>query len=60
MDLKCGTLLLGTTLEQQVSKSIFLNLAAGNTLEWYLGISGCITMTIGGGNNNWQHYVQCH
>jgi len=27
-------------------KSIFLNLAAGNTLEWYLGLGGCITMTI--------------
>jgi len=33
-------------------KSIFLNLAAGNTLEWYLGISGSITMTIGGDNSN--------
>jgi len=28
------------------------NLASGNTLEWYLGISGSITMTIGGGNRN--------
>jgi len=31
---------------------IFLNLAAGDTLEWYLGMSGSITMTIGGGNSN--------
>jgi len=33
-------------------KSIFLNLAACNTLEWYLDISGSITITIGGGNSN--------
>jgi len=33
-------------------KSIFLNLAAGNTLEWYLELAGGITMTISGGNNN--------
>jgi len=32
-------------------ESIFLNLAAGNTLEWYLGLGG-ITTTIGGGNSN--------
>jgi len=33
-------------------KSIFLKLGAGNTLKWYLGLGGSITMTIGGGNNN--------
>jgi len=33
-------------------ESIFLNLATGNTLEWYLLLSGSISMTIGGGNNN--------
>jgi len=33
-------------------KSIFLKFATGNTLEWYLGISSSITMTIGGGNSN--------
>jgi len=33
-------------------ESIFLNLATGNTLEWYLGLGGSITMTIGRGNNN--------
>jgi len=33
-------------------KSIFLNLATGDTLEWYLGLTGSITMTIGGGHNN--------
>jgi len=33
-------------------ESIFLNLATGNTLEWYLLLSGSITMTIGGGNYN--------
>jgi len=33
-------------------ESIFLNLAAGHTLEWYLGLIGRITMTIRGGNNN--------
>jgi len=57
MALKCGTLLLGITFQQQVrasrhSESIFLNLADGDTLEWYLGLGGSITMTIGGGNNN--------
>jgi len=33
-------------------ESIFLNLAAGDTLEWYLLLSGSITLTIGGGNQN--------
>jgi len=33
-------------------KSIFLNLAASDTLEWFLGVSGGFTMTIGGGNHN--------
>jgi len=33
-------------------KSIFLNLGAGNTLEWYLDLEGSISMTIGSGNNN--------
>jgi len=33
-------------------KPIFLNLATGDTLEWYLLLSGSITMTIGGGNYN--------
>jgi len=33
-------------------ESIFLNLAAGDTLEWYLLFSGSITLTIGGGNQN--------
>jgi len=33
-------------------KSIFLNLATGDTLEWYLGMSGSVTMTIRGGNSN--------
>jgi len=33
-------------------ESIFLNLAAGDTLEWDLGLVGIITMTIRGGNNN--------
>jgi len=33
-------------------ESIFLNPASGDTLEWYLGLSGCVTMTIGGGNSN--------
>jgi len=33
-------------------ESIFLNLATGNTLEWYLDLEGSITMTIGGGTNN--------
>jgi hypothetical protein len=33
-------------------ESIFLNLATGNTLEWYLLLGGNITMTIGGGVNN--------
>jgi len=33
-------------------ESIFLKLSAGNTLEWYLEISGSITMTIGKGNSN--------
>jgi len=52
-----GTFLLGTTLHQQVrasphSVSLFLNLAAGDTLEWYLGLGSSITMTIGGGNSN--------
>jgi len=33
-------------------KSIFLNLATGDTLEWYLDFSSSITVTIGGGNYN--------
>jgi len=33
-------------------ESIFLNLASGNTLEWYLLLGGSIIMTIGGGNYN--------
>jgi len=33
-------------------KSIFLNLATGDTLEWYLLLGGSISMTIGGGNHN--------
>jgi len=33
-------------------ESIFLNLAAGDTLQWYLFVSGGFTMTIGGGNQN--------
>jgi len=33
-------------------KSIFLNLATGNTLEWYLLLGCNITMAIGGGNYN--------
>jgi len=33
-------------------KSIFLNLATGNTLEWYLLLGGSITMTIGGNYNS--------
>jgi len=33
-------------------KSIFLNLAAGSTIQWYLDISRSITMTIDGGNRN--------
>jgi len=28
------------------------NLATGNTLEWYVGLDGGITITISGGNNN--------
>jgi len=32
--------------------SIFLNLATGDTLEWYLLLGGSISMTIGGGNQN--------
>jgi len=32
-------------------ESIFLNLATGDTLEWYL-LSSSITMTIRGGNSN--------
>jgi len=33
-------------------KSIFLNLATSDALEWYLGLGGSITMTVGGGNSN--------
>jgi len=33
-------------------ESIFLNLATGDTLEWYLLLEGSISMTIGGGNHN--------
>jgi len=33
-------------------ESIFLNLVAGNTLEWYLLLDGSISVTIGGGNCN--------
>jgi len=33
-------------------ESIFLNLAVGDTLEWYLLLEGNISMTIGGGNAN--------
>jgi len=33
-------------------ESIFLNLATGDTLEWYLLLEGSISMTIGGGINN--------
>jgi len=33
-------------------KSIFLNLTANDTLEWFLGVSGGFTMTIGGANHN--------
>jgi len=33
-------------------ESIFLNLATGNTLKWYLDLGGGITMTIGGGKQN--------
>jgi len=33
-------------------ESIFLNLAIGDTLEWYLDFSSSITLTIGGGNQN--------
>jgi len=33
-------------------ESIFLNLATGDTLKWYLGLGSSITMTIGSGNNN--------
>jgi len=33
-------------------ESIFLNLATGNTLEWYLLLGGSISMTIGGANHN--------
>jgi len=46
---------LGTILHEGIMtqcESIFLNLATGNTLEWYLGIRGCISMTIGGGSCN--------
>jgi len=46
-----------TALQQQVRvspqcKSIFLNLAVGDTLEWYIMFTGSITLTIGGGNQN--------
>jgi len=33
-------------------ESKFLNLAAGDALEWYLGLGGSITITTGGGNSN--------
>jgi len=33
-------------------ESIFLNLAVNDTLQWYLGVDGSFTMTIGGGNHN--------
>jgi len=33
-------------------ESIFLNLASGETLEWYLLLSGSITMTISSINHN--------
>jgi len=33
-------------------ESIFLNLATGDALEWYLGLGGGFTMTIVGGKNN--------
>jgi len=33
-------------------ESIFLNLATGDTPEWYLGLDSSITITIGGGNSN--------
>jgi len=33
-------------------ESIFLNLATGNTLEWYLDLGSSISMTIGGGKQN--------
>jgi len=33
-------------------ESIFLNLAVGDTLEWYLLLEGSISMIIGGGNQN--------
>jgi len=33
-------------------ESIFLNLAAGDTLEWYVQFVSSSTMTIGGGNNS--------
>jgi len=33
-------------------KSIFLNLAVGDTLEWYLLLGGSISMTIGGSDHN--------
>jgi len=33
-------------------ESIFLNLATGDTLEWYLDFSTSMTVTIGGGNQN--------
>jgi len=33
-------------------ESIFLNLAVGDTLEWYLDLGRSITMMIGGGNQN--------
>jgi len=33
-------------------ESIFLNLAASDTLEWYDWLGGSITMTIGGSNSN--------
>jgi len=33
-------------------ESIFLNLAVGDTLEWYLLLGGSISMTIGSGDHN--------
>jgi hypothetical protein len=33
------------------SDCVFLNLATGDTIEWYVGLNGGCTMTIGGGNN---------